>query len=147
MNVHEWHRTGLQPPFATVEQWINDQLGYVGAEDEAVFAVELRSDSAREGLAVRILIATDKGLFDAVWERPDDVGSRRLVARQWRWQDVRDVHLIAETRLDPVTLTHTEPTWRLEVAEPAIALDGGDNGEALLEFWKQCTTEMKKPSS
>ena len=56
MKVHDWHRNGLRPVFATVEQWISDQLGFVGAEDMACFATELRPETARAGLAVRILV-------------------------------------------------------------------------------------------
>lgn len=144
MNIHDWHRHGLKPAFATVEQWISDQLGYAQAEDEACFAIEVRSEKARAGLAVRILVASDKGLFDMLWERPDDVAARRLTSRHYRWQDVRGVHLGAETRLDPETLHHGAPRWRLEIDEPEFAVEGTEEGQALLEFWRQCMSELDK---
>jgi hypothetical protein len=145
VNVHDWHRTGLLPPFATVEQWIHDQLGYAGAEDEAVYAISLREAGDRGGAAVRILIATDRGLFDMLWERPEAVAERHLTTRQYRWADVRGFHLIAETRLDPETFIRRQPAWRLEIAEPAVEIDGSET-QALLEFWETCTKHLDKVS-
>jgi len=144
MNVHEWHRRGLEPAFATVEQWINDQLGYMGAEDEACFAVEIRPENARGGLAVRILLATDQGLVDLLWERPDNVAQRHLSGRHYRWSDVRGVHLLTNTRLDAATLTHLEPEWGIEIADPEFRIERADEGMALLEFWKRADKELMK---
>jgi len=143
MNIHDWHREGLQPAFATVEQWISDQLGYLGAEDEAVYAVALRDEADRGGLAIRVLIATDKGLFDVLWERPDDVSRRHLTSRHYRWSDVRGVHIVGSTKLDAETLMRTEPYWRLEIADPAVEIDL-EESEAGLEFWKECVKELDK---
>jgi hypothetical protein len=143
MNIHDWHREGLQPAFATVEQWISDQLGYMGAEDEAIYAVPLRDETDRRGPAVRILVCSDKGLFDFVWERPEDVTKRHLTARHFRWQDVRGVHMVSMTRLDAQTLMRTEPQWRLEIAEPAVDIEMAES-EAGLEFWKSCVKELDK---
>ena len=143
MNIHDWHREGLQPAFATVEQWISDQLGYLGAEDEAVYAVALRNEADRGGLAIRVLIATDKGLFDVLWERPDDVSRRHLTSRHYRWSDVRGVHVVGSTKLDPETLMRTEPHWRLEIADPVADIDI-EESEAGLEFWKECVKELDK---
>jgi hypothetical protein len=143
MNIHDWHREGLQPAFATVEQWINDQLGYLGAEDEAVYAVQLRDEKGRGGLAVRVLVAADKGLFDFLWERPDDVTARHLTARHYRWQDVRGVHMVSRTELDAETMMRTEPRWHLEIADPAVDIDM-DESQAGLEFWKACVKELDK---
>jgi len=143
MNIHDWHREGLQPAFATVEQWISDQLGYLGAEDEAVYAVALRDEADRGGLAIRVLIATDKGLFDVLWERPDDVSRRHLTSRHYRWSDVRGVHIVGSTKLDAETLMRREPHWRLEIADPAVDIDI-EESEAGLEFWKECVKELDK---
>lgn len=144
MNVHEWHRQGLEPAFATVEQWIQDQLGYVGAEDSSCFAFELRPDGARGGLAIRVLVATDKGLFDMVWERPDDPAARHLTSRMYRWPDITGARLIATTRLDAATLIHGEPEWGLEMTQPEVSLERVAEGLALLEFWQACDKELKK---
>jgi hypothetical protein len=144
VNVHEWHRNGLLPAFGTIEQWIFDQLGYAAAEDEACYAVDVRDEKDRRGLAVRILIASDKGLFDLLWERPEDVAKRRLVSRHHRWADVRGVHLGADTSLDPQTLMHGEPRWRLTIADPEFTVDEATDATALLEFWTVCVKEMDK---
>lgn len=146
MNVHDWHRQGLAPPFATVEQWIHDQLGYLQAEDEAVYAISIREDDDHLGLAVRILIASDKGLFDMLWERPESVAGRHLTSRHYRWADVRGLHLSGTTRLNPDTLMRGEPEWRLEIAEPEVDFEATDS-TAVLEFWTTCMTEIKKASS
>ena len=143
MNVHDWHRNGLKPAFATVEQWIHDQLGYLQAEDEAVYAVTIRDEDAPAGLAVRILIATDRGLFDMLWERPEQVAPRHLKSRHHRWADVRGLHLEATTKLDPETLMRGEPEWRIEIAEPAVEIEGTES-EAALEFWAKCMENLEK---
>ena len=144
MNVHEWHRQGLEPAFATVEQWINDQLGFVGAEDDACFATEIRPETARGGLAIRILVATDKGLFDMLWERPSDPAARNLYSRLYRWPEVTGARLLATTRIDPQTLIHGEPEWGIEMTEPEVALPRVEEGLALLDFWKACDKQLKK---
>jgi|SRR6187402_1473888 hypothetical protein len=143
MNIHDWHREGLQPAFATVEQWLNDQLGYLGAEDEAVYAVALRDEDDRSGLAIRILIATDQGLFDCLWERPDDVTRRHVTSRHYRWSDVRGVHIVSISQLDAETLMRTEPRWHLKIADPAVDIDM-EESEAGLDFWKACVKELDK---
>jgi hypothetical protein len=144
MNIHDWHRLGLKPAFATVEQWITDQLGYLGAEDEACFAIELRPDKDPRGLAVRILVCSDKGLFDFTWERPDAVDKRKLVGTHYRWADVRGLRLVGESRINPETLKHENPRWHLLVDEPEVSFEGGNESKALLEMWKECCAELDK---
>lgn len=144
MNIHDWHRNGLVPPFATVEQWLIDQLGLYEAEDEACYALAVRDADHPAGLAVRILICADVGLFDVLWERPEKVTERRLVTVHHRWPDVRGLHLSSETRLDPETLMHGAPRWRLEAAEPEFVITEPTDDEALLEFWQACTRELDK---
>jgi hypothetical protein len=144
MNVHDWHLSGLEPAFATIEQWIDDQLGFAGAEDEGCFATEIRPATARAGLAIRILIATDKGLFDMLWERPSDPAARHLSSTLHRWPEVTGAHLLATTRLDPQTLMHGEPEWGILMTQPEVSLPRVEEGPALLEFWKACEKELKK---
>jgi hypothetical protein len=143
VNIHEWHTEGLRPPFATVEQWIDEQLGYLNAEDEAVYAISLRDEGERGGLAVRILIASDRGLFDITWERPEDVAGRHVTSRHYLWSDVRGLHISGTTNLDPQTLMRTEPAWRLEIAEPAVDIECAES-QAALEFWSACEKSLKK---
>ena len=144
MNIHDWHRRGLRPAFATVEQWVIDQLGYLGAEDEACFAIQLRADDDAKGLAVRILVASDKGLFDITWERPEKVADRRLETIHYRWDEVRGLRLSGDTRINPETLKHEAPRWSLRIEQPDIFIDQADESAALLEFWTECSTEMDK---
>ena len=144
MNIHEWHRNGLTPSFATVEQWIYDQLGFFEAEDEACYALSVRTEDDRRGLAVRVLVASDKGLFDIVWERPEQVADRRVVTRHHRWADVRGFHLSAETRLDAQTLMHGKPDWRVDVEVPEVVIDEPVDDEALLAFWSASMRELDK---
>jgi hypothetical protein len=106
--------------------------------------MQLRDEKDRGGLAVRVLIASDKGLFDLTWERPDDVSQRHLRARHYRWAEVRGVHLVSATRLDPATLTHGAPEFGLEIDEPEVRIERAKESIALLEFWKSCDTELKK---
>ena len=146
MNIHEWHRNGLQPAFATVEQWITDQLGYMGAGDEACYAVQLRGEEDKAGLAVRILVATDRGLLDMLWERPEAAADRHLTSRHYRWADVRGLHLEARTGLNPETLVHRAPEWGLSVDDPEFAVEPAEEGQALLEFWEACEKQLKKIS-
>jgi len=144
MNIHDWHRRGLKPAFATVEQWIIDQLGYLGAEDEGCFAMELRSEKDARGLAVRVLVASDKGLFDILWERPDKVAERRLSAVHYRWADVRSMELSGETRINPETLKHGAPRWSPHMDDPPVDIERAEESAALLEFWSDCSNEMDK---
>ena len=144
MNIHDWHRRGLKPAFATVEQWVIDQLGYLAAEDEACFAIQLRPDDDAKGLAVRILVASDKGLFDITWERPEKVADRRLQTSHYRWDEVRGLRLSGDTRISPETLKHEAPRWSLRIEQPHVTIDQVDESAALLEFWTECSTEMDK---
>jgi hypothetical protein len=146
MNIHDWHRRGLKPAFATVEQWITDQLGYLGAEDQACFAIELRPDKDPKGLAVRILVCSDKGLFDFTWERPEAVADRRLTGTHYRWDEVRGLRLSGETRINPQTLKHENPRWQLHIEEPDVAIEDTDESGALLELWTECSLELDRVS-
>jgi hypothetical protein len=37
----------------------------------------------------------------------------------------------------------TEPTWRLEIAEPSVDIEC-DESRAALEFWSSCEKSLKK---
>jgi hypothetical protein len=143
VKVHDWHRNGLQPSFATIEQWIHDQLGLLGAEDEAVYAITIRDETARAGLAIRILIASDRGLFDMLWERPDAVEGRHLTSRHHRWSDVRGLHISGATRLSSETLMRKAPEWRIQIEEPDVQIDATES-VAGLEFWQTCMEHLGK---
>jgi hypothetical protein len=132
--MKEWLLAGYDPPFATVDEWISDLIGRLGAEEEAVYALRAREDG-RPG--IRIVLAGDIGLFDFFWYRPDDVSDRVLTCRLIPWRDVRGVALTSESRLNPSTLLRNEPVWRLVIEEPALTIESAPAEAVLLDFWKE----------
>jgi hypothetical protein len=141
MKMHEWHAAGLEPAFATVDEWIIDQLGRLEAEELASYAIAVSGQRTR---AVRILVATDIGLFDVNWTRAADPGKRWVAARHLPWWEVAGLQLEAETRLDPETMTRQEPTWSLTIREPQVEFPETPAKEALVGFWKVCREQMAK---
>jgi hypothetical protein len=139
--MEEWLRAGHEPVFATVDEWITDQLGRAGAEELAAYALVERE---RRAFVVRIVIATDLGLFDYRWYRPDDLAERLLRGRHYAWWEVRGVVLESETRIDPVTLRHTEPRWALRFEWPKLAIEGGPSDQAALDLWSICHQQIRQ---
>lgn len=138
MKLVEWLTAGLDPPFGTIEQWVADQLGRASAEEEASYAVvETRS----EGEGVRVLVATDIGLYDAFWSRPP--AGQRVIGTFHRWREVQGLRLTARTELDP-SLRRREPAWSLTLEQPAIEVSQAVDPDALLSFWKACATQMDR---
>jgi hypothetical protein len=140
MRMKDWLLAGFDPPFATVDEWIVDLIGRVGAEETAVYAMRSNEDR-REG--IRVLVATDIGLFDFFWHRPEPVRERALTGRHVAWRDVRGLRLESETRLNPETLLRLEPAWRLTIEEPALTLEDPPSEPALLDFWSACRDGLK----
>jgi hypothetical protein len=141
MKMREWHAAGLEPAFATVDDWIVDQLGRLAADELASYAIEV---GGQRTPAVRILIATDIGLFDVTWTRSADPGKRWVTTRHLPWWEVAGLRLEAETRLDPETLTRGEPSWSLTISEPQVEFPQTPAEEALVGFWKACHEQMSK---
>jgi hypothetical protein len=137
MRLSDWLHEGRQPRFGTIEQWIVEHLGHLGAEEEASYAIE---DRMGRQTVVRILVAADRGLFDFRWHRPARRDARRLVGAHYLWREVRGVRLSGETRLH-ASLGHTGPVWALTIDEPAFSTSGGDS--ALREFWAACRSNME----
>lgn len=140
MKIEEWLAAGLEPPIGTVDQWISDQLGRAGAEEEASYAV---AETRREGEGVRILVATDLGLYDAFWSRPPEPDEHSLTGAFHRWQEVQGLRLTARTERD-ASLRRREPDWSLTVEQPAIEIGEAVDQDALLAFWKACRTAMDR---
>jgi hypothetical protein len=138
VKVADWIREGWEPPFATIEDWLRDQLGEAKLEEEATYAVELRPENDGGGYAVRILVATDAALADFTWERPAAVGRRVLTAAYYGWHEVRGLRLTSETRLNPATLMHRSAMWGLRIEMPELTITDATEDEALLEFWSVC---------
>lgn len=133
MKRTEWLEAGLEPAFGTVQQWMTDQLGALGADEEACYALFVRERPLR----VRILVAADIGLVDFVWDRPEPPHERTVTSTHTAWRDVSPPTIQGETRLSRA-LIHLPPTWSLRLERPAVAIvDAVDQG-ALLAFWKAC---------
>lgn len=137
MRIEEWHEAGLEPAFGSVEGWIADQLGRLGAEELAVYAVKERGGA-------RILVATDLGLFDYRWRTSADPAKRAVEGRLHAWWEVEGLVLEAETRLDPNTLSGREPAWSLRLTRPELAVDASPSEEALLGFWRACHDRLRR---
>jgi hypothetical protein len=138
MKIADWIRLSLEPPFATIEAWIRDQLGQAQLEEEATFAYLLRPDTDRRGYAVRILVAADDALADFTWERPEALDQRVLRAAFIGWREVAGVRLTGETRLDPKTLMHQAPSWGLRMETPDVEITDAVDADAMLQFWSAC---------
>ncbi len=140
MKIREWLDAGFEPPFATVEEWIADHLGRLDAEERATYALATRLDG-RQG--VWIVTASDIGLFDFFWYRPDPVEQRSLTGRLVPWASVRGLALVGETRLNEATLMHEPPLWRLSLSEPELVLEQPPTEAVLLDFWKACREALE----
>jgi hypothetical protein len=138
--MKEWLLAGFEPPFATVDEWIVDLIGRLGAEETAAYAMRDR-DGTREG--IRVLVATDIGLFDFFWYRPEPIRERTLTGRHVAWGDVRGLRLESETRLKPETLLRLEPAWRMTIEDPPLTLEDPPSEPALLDFWGACRDGLK----
>lgn len=142
MKRMEWLEEGLEPAFGTVNEWITEHLGTIGAEEEACYAV-----SEAPGRAVlRVLVATDVGLVDFVWYRPAAPEQRRLVGVLIPWRDVSPPQLTGETGLSPA-LIHEAPEWSLTLREPALEITEPVDRNALLDFWKACAEATASAAS
>jgi hypothetical protein len=146
VKLAEWIREKRDPPFASIEQWLRDQMGHVGLEEEAVYAIELRPDHDPKGYAVRILVAAEQALADFTWERPDEVERRHLTATFYPWSEVAGLRLLARTELDPGTLMHEAPRFGMRLDEPRLELPESEVDPAVLAFWKACLRHVETGS-
>jgi hypothetical protein len=134
VKVADWLESGLEPPIGSVQQWLVDHLGVAGAEEDACFALA----DGRTG--VRILIATDIGLFDFRWQ----VDRHHLTGIHHRWSDVAGLRLTGETGVGP-DRARRPPAWTLAIGEPELSvgpLDDAPAVTALLAFWRTCRVAM-----
>jgi len=142
VKVSDWIREGWEPPFATIEDWLRDQLGEAKLEEEATYAVQLRPESDESGYAVRIVVATDAALADFIWERPAAIERRVLSGTYYGWHEVRGLRLTSETRLDPATLMHRSARWGVRMEVPELIITETIEDAALLEFWSACMDHL-----
>jgi len=134
----DWHEAAFEPLFGTIEDWINDHLGAMGADEEAVYAVE-ETRSRDGGRGVHIVMATDVGLFDFWWLRPETAEERSLTGTLVPYRLMRGFSISGETRLAP-TLMHQPPVWHLRAEVPAIDIAAPEHEAAFLEL---CTVIVK----
>lgn len=137
MKVTDWLRAGLDPAFGTVEHWITDQLGRLGAEEEAAYALTV---GARN---VRILLATDAGLLDCLWDGPDEGAQRRLTSTMSLWGEVSGLRIVSRTTID-ASLRRPDPVWSLTLREPSVDIHDAVDEGAVLEFWKACRSDIER---
>lgn len=142
MKRQEWLDAGLEPPFGTVDQWITDQLGLLGAEEEAAYALDETPPRRGAERVVRIIVAADIGLVDFVWQRPEDPEERRLTGRLVPWRQV-GARVTGETRLSEA-LIHEPPHWSLTLEDPRLSIADPVDDDALLDLWKTCAKAARE---
>jgi hypothetical protein len=123
-----------------LREWIALQLGGLGVDEIAIYAVEAGDDEQR-----RVLVATEVGLLDG-WYGPRGSTARySLRARLYPWQAVRDVELRVETYR--VWALEHRTRWHLRMRRPAFesATEAPDLGNALADFAK-VSAVMAEPS-
>jgi hypothetical protein len=70
---------------------------------------------------LRVLVATDIGLFDYQWTPADSRGNGRLHGMTYRWRNVQGLRLQSEATFD-VDSGEPRSVWRLVAQEPKIEL-------------------------
>lgn len=138
MKMSDWLRQGIEPPFGTVEHWIVDQMGRLGAEEEHSYALTAQSDG-RHG--VRILVAADIGLYDAFWDRSETGPEQSLSGTLHVWQEVHGLQITGLTEIGS-DLRRGDPRWSLSVEAPAIEIEKAVDEAALIDFWSACRKEL-----
>lgn len=138
MRLADWPRM----PYLNDElrEWVTLQLGGLGVDEIAIYAVEAGDDEQR-----RVLVATEVGLLDG-WYGPRGSTARyTLRTRLYPWQAVRDVELRVETYR--VWALEHRTRWHLRIRRPAFesATEAPDLGNALAEFAK-VSAVMAEPS-
>lgn len=136
MRREEWLDAGLEPPFGTVDQWMTDQLGMLGGEEEAAYALDEAPPRPGAEQVVRILVAADVGLVDFRWHRTDGPAGRRVSGRLVPWRQV-GARITGETRLSEA-LIHEPPRWSLSLDDPPLSITDPVDQDALLDFWRAC---------
>jgi len=120
--------------------WMRQQLGTLGVEEIAVYAVETRgTDEVR-----RIMAATEVGLLDETYAPTNSAARYRLAGRLYPWQAVRGVDLRVETVR--VWALEDRTRWSLQIGRPGFAVITEDPqlGSALCDFAKVCSV-MAEP--
>jgi hypothetical protein len=133
MKIGEWDNLGR------ARGLLQRQLGELGATEYAAH-VTVNPDNGR----LRILLATDVGLFDYSYAPAgaDPEGDWILRGQLTRWSVVRGLRLQTDAQLEESS-DFTRSVWRLVAEEPKIELaaasDAGDRSlAAVLDFARVC---------
>ena len=133
MKIGEWDNLGR------ARALLQRQLGELGATEYAAH-VTVNPDSGR----LRILLATDVGLFDYSYSPvgPNPEGDWILRGQLHRWPSVRGLRLQSDAQLDEASGA-TRSVWRLVAEDPKVELaaasDAGDRAvAAVLDLARVC---------
>lgn len=133
MKIGEWDNLGR------ARALLQRQLGELGAAEYAAH-VTVNPDNGR----LRILLATDVGLFDYSYAPAgaNPEGDWILRGQLTRWPSVRGLRVQTDAQLEE-TSEHTRSLWRVVAEEPKIELaaasDAGDRSlSAVLDFARAC---------
>lgn len=133
MKIGEWDNLGR------ARGLLQRQMGEIGATEYAAH-VTVNPDNGR----LRILLATDVGLFDYSYAPvgPNPEGDWILRGQVTRWSSVRGVRLQTDAQLEESS-DLSRSVWRVVAEEPKIELaaasDSGDQSLAgVLDFARAC---------
>lgn len=133
MKIGEWDNLGR------ARALLQRQLGELGATEYAAH-VTVNPDNGR----LRILLATDVGLFDYSYAPagPNPEGDWILRGQLHRWHSVRGLRLQTDAQLDESN-DSTRSVWRLVAEDPKVELAAAsDAGErsvaAVLDLARVC---------
>jgi hypothetical protein len=133
MKIGEWDNLGR------ARGLLQRQLGEINATEYAAH-VTVNPDNGR----IRILLATDVGLFDYSYAPAgaNPEGDWVLRGQLTRWSSVRGLRLQTDAQMDEAS-DLTRSVWRVVAEEPKIELaaasDAGDRSLAgVLDFARAC---------
>lgn len=135
MRREEWLDAGLEPPFGTVDQWTTDQLGMLGGEEEAAYALDEAPPRPGAEQVVRILVAADVG-----WWTSGGTGRTDLPGGGSAVGSSRGARLGADHRRDPSlgSAYPRAPTLVAVADDPPLSITDPVDQDALLDFWRAC---------
>lgn len=138
MRLADWPRM----PFLNDElrEWIGIELRNLGAEDLAVYAVEI----GRDGDERRVLVATEIGLLDHRYAPYGSSARFRLSGVLHPWQTLRGVDLRSE--IFRLWAHEHSARWHLRLEHPAFdtATESPELGAALCHLARICAV-MAEP--
>jgi len=123
-----------------VKEWIGLELGNLGVEDLAVYAVEAGS----EGDERRVLVATEVGILDQRYAPFGSSARYRLAMLLYPWQVLRGVELRADTFRLWAMEHRTRWSFKLHHPHFEAATESPELGQALCDLARVCAV-MAEP--